>query len=87
MATLLNLRINFGTKESPDYKPLTIRISDELDKFGYQVQAWHQQSEREQKEKAPRVFVGNGKVTWTDGKIDTSKNIELRKEKEDYENL
>ena len=80
MATLLTLRINFGTKEKPDYKPLTIRIGDTLDQFGNQVQAWHEQSDREQKEKSPRIFVGNGRVTWTDGKIQTAQSIKKEKE-------
>lgn len=80
MATLLTVRINFGTKEKPDYKPITLRISDQLDQFGNQVQAWHEQSDREQKEKAPRIFVGNGRVTWTDGKIQTAQSIKKEKE-------
>jgi hypothetical protein len=82
MATLLTVRINFGTKQKPDYKPLTIKINDQLDQFGNQVQAWHEQSEREQKEKAPRIFVGNGRVIWTDGKIQTAQAIKKQKENE-----
>jgi hypothetical protein len=30
MATLLTVRINFGTKQKPDYKPITIKINDQL---------------------------------------------------------
>jgi len=80
MATLMSVRINFGTKQNPDYKPITVRISDTLDQFGNQVQAWHEQSDREQKEKATRVFVGNGRVIWTDGNIKTAQSIKKQKE-------
>lgn len=85
MATLISLRINFGTKDKPEYKPLTLRISDQLDQFGNQIQAWHEQSDREQKEKATRSFVGNGRVIWTDGKIQTAQSI--KKENKQNESM
>ena len=44
-------------------------INDELDKFGNNVALWMTQTEDEREDKAKRIFMGNGKANWTNGKL------------------
>jgi hypothetical protein len=51
------------------YLNVTIAINDETNQYGQNVSAWLAQSKEERDEDAERVYVGNGKTLWTDGKI------------------
>ena len=55
-----------GEKDS--YIPILISVNDES-RFGKNVSISIQQSEDERKNKAPKHFIANGSVIWTDGKI------------------
>lgn len=48
---------------------LTISINDDSNEYGQNVTSFVSQTEEQRKEKKPRFYVGNGKVYWTDGKI------------------
>lgn len=63
MALLASLGIK---QKDGSYKNYT--INDEADKFGNNVSMYVQQTKEEREAKAPKQFLGSGKVFWTDGK-------------------
>jgi hypothetical protein len=66
--------INFSIKqEDGTYKYYTASINDQLDKFGNNVAITLQQTKEQREAKEKKVYVGNGKVAWTDGKIEVAK--------------
>lgn len=66
--------INFSLKqEDGTYKYYTASINDQLDKFGNNVAIILQQTKEQREAKEKKVYVGNGKVAWTDGKIEVAK--------------
>ena len=44
-------------------------INDKVDQFGNNVSVWMAQTEEERKAKEPRIYLGNGKLHWTDGTL------------------
>ncbi len=48
---------------------LTISINDTTDTYGNNASVSINQSQEERTAKAPKTFLGNGKIIWTDGKI------------------
>ena len=55
------------------YLPITITINDELDQFGNQGPVVVEQTKEERDAKAPKTYLGNVKVVWTDGNnVDTA---------------
>ena len=62
--------ISIGFKQ-PDgsYKNYTIAVNDETNKFGQNVSMYKEQTKEQRDAKAPKEYIGNGKVFWTDGKI------------------
>jgi hypothetical protein len=73
MASLINFSIK---QENGTYKNYTASINDELDKFGNNVAITEQQTKEQREAKVKRVYVGNGKVVWTNGKIEVMKQEE-----------
>lgn len=73
MAAILNFSIK-GTDGK--YINYTASINDELDKFGNNVAITLQQTKEQREAKEKKVYVGNGKVAWTDGKIQVAKKEE-----------
>lgn len=49
------------------YLPLTFSVNDELDQFGNNVSIFISQTKEEREAKTPKVYLGNGKVVWTNG--------------------
>jgi hypothetical protein len=49
------------------YLPITITINDEVDPYGNQGPMVVEQSKEEREAKAPKVYLGNVKVVWTNG--------------------
>jgi len=49
------------------YLPITITLNDEVDQFGNQGPVVVEQSKEERETKAPKVYLGNAKVVWTNG--------------------
>lgn len=70
--------INFSIK-GPDGKYInyTASINDELDKFGNNVAITLQQTKEQREAKEKKVYVGNGKVAWTNGKIEVAKKDDM----------
>lgn len=69
--------INFSLKqEDGTYKYYTASINDELDKYGNNVAITLQQTKEQREAKEKKVYVGNGKVAWTNGKIEVAKKDE-----------
>jgi hypothetical protein len=53
------------------YYNYTISVNDTPDQYGNNVAMWVEQTQDEKNNKSPKQYVGNGKVFWTDGKINT----------------
>ena len=49
------------------YLPITITLNDELDQFGNQGPVVVEQTMEERDAKAPKTYLGNVKVVWTNG--------------------
>jgi hypothetical protein len=49
------------------YLPITITLNDELDQFGNQGPVVVEQTKDERDAKAPKTYLGNVKVVWTNG--------------------
>ena len=82
MATLLSFGINVNKLEANDkgWANVTIAINDDLDNYGNNVAGWLNQSKEEREEKAPKTYVGNGKVVWTNSapEVAPKQDAELR---------
>jgi hypothetical protein len=51
------------------YLNLDVIVNDETNNFGQNVSASHSQSKEERESKVSKVYLGNGKVNWTNGQI------------------
>lgn len=51
------------------YKNFTISINDETNQYGQNIAIWEEQTKEERLAKKPRVYVGNGRVVWTNGEV------------------
>ena len=49
------------------YLPITITVNDEPDQFGNQGPVIVDQTKEEREAKAPKTYLGNCKVVWTNG--------------------
>jgi hypothetical protein len=58
-------RIIIGKKGK--YLPITITVNDEPDQFGNQGPVIVDQTKEEREAKAPKTYLGNCKVVWTNG--------------------
>lgn len=75
MASILNASINLNDipkhkiidGKKGKYLPITITINDDTDNFGNQGPITVSQTKEERESKAPKVYLGNVKVLWTNG--------------------
>ena len=73
LATSINLnqipteKIIIGKKGK--YLPISITLNDELDQFGNQGPVIVSQSKEERLAKAPKTYLGNVKLVWTNGEV------------------
>ena len=51
------------------YLPIAITVNDEPDQFGNQGPVIVDQTKEEREAKAPKVYLGNTKVVWSNGKM------------------
>jgi hypothetical protein len=58
--------INLYLKE--EKKSITISVNEKVDNYGNNVSAWITQTKEERESKAPRTYVGNGKVVFSKAK-------------------
>ena len=54
------------------YLPIAITVNDEPDQFGNQGPVIVDQSKEERETKAPKTYLGNVRVVWTNGKFPES---------------
>lgn len=78
MAVLATIKIDlskidkskiFTGKNGAKYYDLQISINDQDDNYGQNIQVTNPQTQEQRQAKEPRTFLGNGKVFWTDGKV------------------
>ena len=56
-----------------DYLEMTVVINDEVDQYGNNVSVTEGQTKEERDAKAPKTYLGNVKVVWTNGtNVDTA---------------
>lgn len=75
MASILKCSINLNEiprnkiieGKKGKYIPITITLNNDPDQFGNQGPMIVEQSKEERESKAPKVYLGNVKVVWTDG--------------------
>jgi len=69
--------VNFSIKNAQGgYDKYTMSINDTQDNYGNNASIYVQQTKEEREAKAKKVYVGNGKVQWTDGKIVKAEFVE-----------
>ena len=57
------------------YLNLDVIVNDETNNFGQNVSASHSQSKEERESKVSKVYLGNGKVNWTNGQIVKAESV------------
>jgi hypothetical protein len=67
IASLDVTKIDKSKIEKGKYYPITITINNEVGKFGDSGYIAEGQTKEERDAKAPKNFLGNPKVVWTDG--------------------
>ena len=81
MASIIKTSINLNTipkdkifvGKKVKYLPITITLNDEPDQFGNQGPVVVEQTKDERDAKAPKTYLGNVKVVWTNGQnVDTA---------------
>ena len=90
MATLISLSIDLTkvTKarlKEGKYLQTTISVNDET-KYGNNVSMYESQSKEERESKTPRTYIANGRVVWTEGKVEVAEKEEAPKESADASN-
>ena len=77
MASLTSININVSKipKEKlydgkkGKYLQVTFVQNNEPDQFGQNASVYVSQSQEENENKVPKIYLGNGKVVWTDGQV------------------
>ena len=75
MASIIKTSINLNSipkdkifvGQKGKYLPITITLNDELDQFGNQGPVVVEQTKEERDAKAPKTYLGNVKVVWSNG--------------------
>ncbi len=78
MATLVTLGLNKEklTFNDKGWANITISINDDTNQYGQNASASISQTKEQRDAKEVKVYVGNGKVVWTDGNIKTADRVE-----------
>ena len=77
MGALINVSVNLDKLDktriikgkSGNYYNFTVSVNDQTSQYGDNASLFNTQSKEEREAKAEKVYVGNGKVVWTDGNI------------------
>ena len=77
MGALINVSVNLDKLDktriikgkSGNYYNFTVSVNDQTSQYGDNASLFNTQSKEEREAKADKVYVGNGKVVWTDGNI------------------
>ena len=85
MSAIINLSIK---QKDGNYKNYTISINDETNQYGQNVTMFESQSKEEREAKAPKKYIGNGRVVWNSGTIvNAEKQEQPAPVKDDFEDL
>ena len=84
MAGLLNISINvadlpkekFVQGKKGTYYNFTVSVNDETNQYGQNVSVYDSQTKEERESKKKKLYIGNGKVVWTDGQMTTVEKAE-----------
>ena len=84
MAGLLNISINvadlpkekFVQGKKGTYYNFTVSVNDETNQYGQNVSVYDSQTKEEREAKKKKLYIGNGKVVWTDGQMTTVEKAE-----------
>ena len=88
MGTLINVSLDVTKitkgrltpgKNGQMYLDLTLSIEDKTNDYGQNVSGWEAQSKEEREAKQNRNYLGNGKVFFTDGKVEVATKKEETK--------
>ena len=74
MSSIISASIDVTRIDKDKYLNVSITVNDENDKFGNNVTVTLNQSQEERNAKAPRTYLGNGKVVWGQGKVETKQD-------------
>ena len=74
MGTIINASIDLTKVDKSKlikgkYLNLSVTINEKTDSYGNNVSLTLSQSKEERESKAPKTYLGNGKVVWTDGVV------------------
>lgn len=74
MSTIISVGINKNkiTFNEKGYANVTVFINDDTNDYGQNVSMAMEQTKEEREAKTPKNYVGNGRVVWTDGKIEAA---------------
>jgi hypothetical protein len=72
--------VNFSMKINGKYENFTMSINEKTDQYGNNASIFKQQSKEQREAKEKKEYVGNGKVTWTDGVITKAEFVERTKD-------
>ena len=85
MSALLNISIRVDKlpkekfvqgKNGAVYYNATVSVNDDTNQWGQNVAVTDSQTKEEREAKAPKTYIGNGKVVWTDGNIERAEQQE-----------
>ena len=78
MATLVTLGLNKEklTFNEKGWANITVSISDDTNQYGQNAAAAVSQTKEQREAKEAKVYVGNGKVVWTDGNVKVADRVE-----------
>lgn len=90
MSALVNVYIKKETlvkilavleKKNENSINIDLSINDKSNDYGQNVSAYVSQTKEQREAKKDKFYIGNGKVFWTDGKIEIGKKIETHEAK------
>lgn len=73
---ILETLLKVVTKKEEKGVEITISINEEANQYGQNLSAYVAQTKEQREAKKDKFYVGNGKVFWTDGKIELPKKKE-----------
>jgi len=81
MGTIINASIDLTKVDKSKlvkgkYLNLSVTINEKTDSYGNNVSLTLSQSKEERESKAPKTYLGNGKVVWTDGVVKAAEKQE-----------
>jgi len=82
MSTIISVGINKEKIQFNDkgWANVTVFVNDETNAYGQNASASMEQTKEQREAKEAKHFIGNGKVVWTDGKIQAAERVEKQTE-------